>query len=918
MMKHIHIKVLLIIALLLHCTSLFAKGMVHTMALDIMNDSIPYNISFTNPPCGDTIGGSIDIEIIDSLATMYTYIWQQESDTTVISTDQDITNLSTGTYYVIITDTINNDIALDTVTLSEIPLIELEQDTVMTACYGDAIDTLIVSSIGGADTTYTYFWDNEIKSDTLTNLSAGSYTVTISDGKGCSVMDSLVVVEPDSIMLVMDSITVTCNGLEDGTAIVIASGGTVDSLYTYLWNNGNTTDTINNLPAGIYIVTVTDDNGCIAIDSTIVNEPDTLSITILQDILVSCPGGNDGQATVSITGGTIPYTYNWDNGETDTTAYTLTTGIHEVTVTDNNSCEITDSIYIDSIPFLTISLENTSPANCTACDGAADITVIGGTAPYTYSWSNGNANEDPTDLCADINTLTVTDSKGCSTTIEVNIGSISTLLIDNISEDESILCAGECTAQATANITGGTMPYTYEWDNGATTATASDLCAGIHTVTVSDVSGCIFTESITIAEPAQLNGTTTINQNVSCVGENDGSATVNATGGTPPYTYLWDNGETTNLAVLLSAGTHIVTVTDNNGCSFTASVEIGSPTPLIPGDISSTPVSCYGGNDGTATVGASGGTPPYSYLWDNGQMDSTITDLNAGVYSVIISDSNDCELPPINVTVIQPAEALSANSPVVTNNITCVEDGIGEVTITVNGGTPPYTYIWEDAESFSDDIALYTVPGTYGVNITDSNGCSPIDSTFTIDFDNSPQITDFPELIVLPNGTPEDINIITIPSETTLNWTIITSVNMEFSEEAGQSISPLNLDFSLIEGGSTGSATLEVCPETGLCDSTCVSITLRILPGESPIFIPDIFSPNDDGINDQLAISLRDDNDPDDFAISIFGRNGQKIYEANTIDIRWDGESYPDGTYYYVIVDKINNRKYKGAVSILR
>ncbi|MBC6996021.1 SprB repeat-containing protein, partial [Lewinella lacunae] len=320
----------------------------------------------------------------------------------------------------------------------------------------------------------------------------------------------------------------------------------------------------------------------------------------------------------------------WSNGQTTATATGLAAGIYTVTVTDANGCTETATGTVNEPTELTLTGMETDVECNGDATGAINITVGGGTPDYTYLWSNGATTEDLTGLTAGIYSVTVTDANDC--TIEATFEVEESTDLEATIADTDVLCNGDTDGTLTVVVTGGTPDYSYLWSNGQTTATATSLAAGTYTVTVTDANGCTEIATGTVNEPTDLEAAIA-DTDVLCNGDTDGTLTVVATGGTPDYTYLWSNGQTTATANGLAAGTYTVTVTDANGCTETATGMVNEPTDL-EATIADADVLCNGDTDGTLTVVATGGTPDYTYLWSNGQTTATATGLAAGIYTV--------------------------------------------------------------------------------------------------------------------------------------------------------------------------------------------------------------------------------------------------------------------------------------------
>ncbi len=684
--------------------------------------------------------------------TAYTYLWTNGETIDVA------VNLAAGEQFVTITDA-NGCTIVDSITLTEPQ--PLGSTTAITSDYNGenvscngADDGQAVVTITGGVQPYSYAWSNSDMMDTANSLTAGQYFVTVTDANGCTIVDSITLTEPpilSSITAVISNYNgsdISCNGENDGQAAVAIMGGVQP--YSYNWSNGDMTDTANNLIAGEYFVTITDANGCQIIDSITVTEPMPLGSTTAvtsdyngQDI--SCNGENDGQAAVAITGGTAPYNYNWSNSDMTDTANNLTVGQYFVTITDANGCQITDNITLTEPQPLGSTIAVISDYNGVdiSCfggnDGQAQVTVTGGTTNYNYLWSNGETTDIAINLTAGQHFVTVTDANGCEITNTITLTEpqplSSTTAVTSDYNGQDISCNGENDGQANVIVTGGTAPYSYLWSNSDMIDTANNLTAGQYFVTVTDANGCQIIDSITITEPPVLSSTTTVLSNysgqaISCNGASDGQVQVTAVGGTTPYTYLWDNGQTLNIASNLSAGTYFVTVTDANGCQSINNITITDPpiltsTTAVISDYNGQNISCNGESDGAASVAIVGGTAPYTYMWSGGVgFTDTVSNLSAGQYFVTATDANGCQIID-SITLTEPP-ILASTTAVISDfngqDISCFGANDGQVEVTPTGGTAPYTYIWNDGQTTA--IASNLIAGTYTVTVTDINGCT--------------------------------------------------------------------------------------------------------------------------------------------------------------------------------------------------
>lgn len=401
--------------------------------------------------------------------------------------------------------------------------------------------------------------------------------------------------------------------------------------------------------------------------------------------------------------------------------------------------------YVASIPIaLTtsnpqISANSTSPTTCSNCDGTASVIALQpqtcDTLKFTYQWSpGGQTTASVTGLCAGTYSVKVsyTSLKGCGkpkidTILVVTLAAPQGALQTQTSSN-SVSCFGGNNGSASINITGGTAPYTYSWSNGQFAATATGLSPGNYTVTVSDAGGCTSLQVVNVTQPTAVTASTSVTS-VLCFGAQNGSAQIIASGGTPGYAFSWSNGQSAATASGLSGGNYNVTVTDVNGCTSQYSVTVNEP-PALTATANSVNLLCFGNSNGAASVSASGGTPGYNYVWNNGQTGTAISSLTSGTYSVVITDANGCTSAQ-SVTVTQPA-ALSAS--VTPFGIPC-SIGTGSATVTGGGGTPGYTYSWSNGQSGASITGL--AMGNYSVLVTDANGCFATQS-FTINASPAP------------------------------------------------------------------------------------------------------------------------------------------------------------------------------------
>ena len=648
----------------------------------------------------------------------YSYSWSSGSTAATAS------SLSAGTYTVTVTDA-NGCTDTETVTITE-PATSVTASIgspTNVSCNGGGNGSATASGSGGTP-GYSFSWSSGSTTATASSLSAGTYTVTVTDANGCTDTESVTITQP-TVLIASTALgsNASCNGANDGSASASAAGGTPG--YSYNWSSGSTSTSATGLSAGTYTVTVTDANGCTDTETITITEPAILVASTTLGSNVSCNGGNDGSATASASGGTSAYSYAWSSGSNVATASSLSAGTYTVTITDANGCTDTETITItEPVTALTASIGSPTNVSCNGGnDGSATASGAGGTSPYSYSWSSGSTAATASSLSAGTYTVTVTDANGCTDTENVTITEPATAVSASITLVSNVSCNGGNDGSATASGSGGTAGYTYSWSSGASTATASSLSAGTHTVTVTDDNGCTDTETITITEPAVLVASTTLGSNVSCNGGSDGSASASAAGGTSPYGFSWSSGSTTSSATSLSAGTYTVTVTDANGCSDTETITITEPAVLVASTTLGNNVSCNGGNDGSATASAVGGTSPYSYSWTSGSTSASASSLSAGTYTVTVTDANGCT-DTETITITEPTLLVAAIDS--SSNISCFGLFDGVAHSSASGGTSPYSFAWSSGAATSTASGLGA--GTFTVTVTDANGCTDTES----------------------------------------------------------------------------------------------------------------------------------------------------------------------------------------------
>jgi len=700
---------------------------------------------------------NIQLEMCDPPQGQFSYTWAPSTGLDSANTQSPVATVFSSTDYVVsVTD--GNCTARDTAAVTIDPGYTLTVDGNSIGCTGNQFGTVWATASGGV-TPYSYQWSNGATSDTIDTLSTGTYTVTVTDDKGCQQIDSFTVTQ--TTPLVIDSMAksdLACYNDNSGSATVYFSGGT--SPYSYNWSNGDTSQTITGLAADTFSVTVTDAGGCSDADSIIIQEPPELTASIDSSQDPSCYGSNDGQAMVNVSGGTTPYTYQWNDSSTQTTqtATGLSGGEYIVTVTDDAGCVAIDTTTLIQPDSFQISLSVVQAISCNgAQDGIVSASVGGDTSKHSFTWAN-QGGPIATGLDAGTHTVTVTtDSSGCEQTASITLSQPDSIELTTTQTD--VLCAGDTTGSASVSASGDNgPPFSYIWTTGDTTSSISGLPAGSYSVSVTDTNACTNVATVVVDEPSALQLSTSTSP-VSCNNSSDGSATVTVSGGATPYSYTWNDTSSQNTATAngLSSGNYTVTVTDANSCTATATALVDQPNPLEFQKLDIVDESCPEARDGAIFAKASGGTSPYTYQLEGNEPspEGAFNGLAGGEqYNLKINDDQGCEADT-TLRIEQPDEiGVDFERDKVT-----VEIGQGQqlnpILLPSDTGGYSYSYTWEPSTGLScvdcrQPIANPYQKTNYEFTVYDQNGCK-YSETILVDVTN-------PEVLFVPNAFTPDGN----------------------------------------------------------------------------------------------------------------------------------------------------------------
>lgn len=832
----------------------------------------------------------------------YTYAWSGGLPNNPVAS-----NLGPGPISVTITDS-RGCTATANGNISGVPSLTVAMTTGIDSCFNSG-NGFAIASVAGGSPPYTYSWSNFKTDSANLNIIPGTYVITVTDLNGCTTQASATVTGPSTpFTYTFTSQNILCNGESTGFVNVNATGGTPG--YTYTWNQaGLTGNNQQNLSAGIYGWTITDAFGCSVIGADTLSEPDSALIASVVSTDVTCFGLNNGTITVSVSGGTAPYAYMNNPLPTNPLTLTgLTAGAYNAVVTDANGCSANVTSTINEPGPQSINISVTDNPCFGALQGTASADFVNATGTVNYSWTGGLSGPSLTNLAAGTYIVTATDANNCVLVDSAIINQPAATVMTVTTTDAA--CFGG-NGSATANPSGNSASYTYTWSLAGTPAQQTvNLPAGNYTVSATDASGCQETASFAINEPAgiQVSATAT---DATCNGSSDGSVQVTIVGGSTGFTFDWSNSvSTTDVANNLQAGSYSVTVTDSNGCSTSTFATVNEPA-AISVTATSLGLSCFGLSDGSINAVATGGVNPFTYTAspDGITLLTSATGLfsnvSAGTFTVIATDANSCTATT-TVSIGSPDSITTAASSI---DITCFGFNDGQLTVTATGGAAPFTYSLGTLTN-STGIFSNLSGGTYTVTVTDNNGCSTnVTNTIT-----EPQPV---EILVSPNPVE-----VTLGESQSIDVSTNQSGPFAYSWLPASGLSCYDCPSPVFSGNNSVTYTVTAVNNNG-CAAT-LSVPVRVVPVYD-VFIPNVFSPNNDGANDvwQLYTNVKSIKQ---YSVMIFNRWGEKVFESSNISEGWDGrykgEFAPPGVYVYHIqivwMDNRSDSGYKGSITLLK
>ncbi len=662
----------------------------------------------TQPNC-TTSTGSASVAASGGTGA-FTYAWNPSA-----STASTASGMGAGTQTITVTSGACSNSAVITVTAAPAAIV-INTSVTQPLCFGST-GSATVSATGGTG-AFTYAWNPASSTaSTASGLGAGTQTITVTSG-ACSNSAIITVTAAPAAIVINTSVTQPLCFGSTGSATVSASGGTGG--YGYAWNpSASTASTTSGLGAGSQTITVT--SGACSNSAIIVVATPPSSISITPTVTnVQCFGGATGVASVTASGGTGPYTYTWTPSVSVSSLGTgLIAGNYSVTVNDFNNCQQTVTFNITQPSSSVSAVITTSNSSCTSATGSASVTAAGGSAGFTYNWlPSGGTNSIATAMAPGVYSVVITDANACNFTATTSIFTISGPTLNLTTT--SITCFGLSNGSATASINGGTAPISFAWlPLTNTLSSVNGLASGSYTLNITDANSCTTSSIFQIIQPTAL-ALILNNSNITCQSLNSGSIVANANGGVGSYIYNWLPAvSSSSVATNLTQGVYSITVTDNNNCVSTASVQLTNPVALNA-SVAVTPVSCNLPASGSATAVVQGGNGVLNFNWQpSTNTNSVATGLTSGLYTLTVTDPLSC----INTQTFLIAPPSAVTLAINIASVNCKGASTGSISVSAGGGNGVYQYSWLPSVSNSS-TALNLQIGTYVINVTDALGCN--------------------------------------------------------------------------------------------------------------------------------------------------------------------------------------------------
>ena len=606
------------------------------------------------------------------------------------------------------------------------------------SCEGRSDGEIIISIKNGIP-PYYFQWSNNSTDSILSNVGSGLYWCKITDQSGCGIIsDTFEITHSNPIQLqIIDLIKPGCDGSSDGMINIDQTGGIAP--YSYKWSNGDTIQNPKNLSSGIYSVTITDSLGCKLISPDIQLDAENIfNIGIIQKINPGCYGSDNGKISLYVTGGTPPYKYNWNTGDTEPAINNLTDGDYYCTITDAALCyKVFGPVSLKQPDSLKASINALDNVTCIGEEnGLIEIKTTGGTPPYSFIWSNYagdyiNLSDDIYNLKAGIYKVRIFDSKGCQKTLDsIRINTLDSIAL-RVDSIRHVNCSGTIDGYIQVSAYNGYGQYYYFWNTGDDyTDHIDSLSTGVYGITATDDFGC--KQILNNIEVKNLNIPLQIDirqlDTIYCYNDKSASIEANVISGNFPFDFNWSAGVknitkySADTLKGLDTGDYNVTVTDSKGCTgYSEYISIDQPSALEISDIIVDEILCFNENSGKIYLEIQGGTPEYKVIWnDPAKTGKEIIKLKSGIYQATVTDRNDCQLITNEIFLDQPEEL----KVTIISNPAHKNTADGSAKILVTGGVSPYFFQWdENAGNQTGNKAIDLYAGQYNVSLTDYNDC---------------------------------------------------------------------------------------------------------------------------------------------------------------------------------------------------
>ena len=870
-----------------------------------------FQYSITNTGCDGNATGSIILNNFEG-SSPFQFLWNTGETT------QNLMNLMNGIYTVTISDNSNCE-QIATYTVNEETGITVVDQIENVSCPGNA-DGSISLVVSGGQMPYTINWPSlGVSGPDVTNLPTGEYLVEIVDNINCSWNAVYTILENEAVTIDATTTHVLCAGGDTGSLDIEINSGF--GPFSYLWSNGEVTQDVSNLLSGPYSVDITDANNCITNFDFVIEDGSTFSINLVEIVNAGCLQDTSGSIDITIENATLPITYVWSNGEISEDITNLETGSYTVTVFDGNNCSATNTFEVLQDSELEISVTTVNTLCHDSQDGQINMTVLEGTPPFQFIWTNGETTQSLTDLSPGIYGVTITDVNLCVLESSYEIQSPDSLNFELQIQQPTCEDGGFIEVMSPDINT-----LSFQWSTGDTTALISNLAPNTYSVTITDLNGCMYTDASTLDIPDCNIIVSVEEQTIKCEGET-ASINITITGGTLPFTYsIIDevNGNSIDGSLNsppysiqnLSAGNYSLTIVSNDGEMGFTEFNISQIDPLTVQldsgeDFSGFDIDCFGNETGTLIAAPEGGTPPYQHSWNTGATDAQIFNLPAGNYSVTVTDSNSCSVES-NIALIEPS-LLELIYEIEHPN--CIDSFGGSVAFYPFGGAMPYQYEFDGNDPNFENTYDALTDGLYDISIFDANGCRINDQ---IEIEQEPSVAvKLGEDFTIENGNTVTL-VATIIPDVVFDTIIWGGPIVDLCENCvEQTISPTTT--------STYSVTLVDQNGCGSHDE----IVVNVESNNRDFQLPNIFSPNGDGINDRFIVRVNSDNDQLIQRITIYDRWGERIFSANNFlasdpNMSWDGtiegKLLNPGVFIYIVeyIEEGESKSHLGNLTLIK